>query len=107
MEMFFRWQADRYRREALALLEKSEPSMISPLLKRVAVTAWPRERTADLSGEAWLDFLDRSGGMTSFRNGPGAMMEAAVYDPSASADPAELRKLAAEWIRNHRRELVP
>lgn len=56
--------ADRYRREALAELDRLEATSgatdaraVAELLKRVALHAWPRATTASLSGAAWLDFL--------------------------------------------------
>lgn len=105
----FRWQADRYRREALAALAADDltAAAIPALLKRVAVTAWPRERTASLNGAQWLEFLDRSSGMDVFRKGPGAVLESVSYDDGSIADVDELKRLAGEWIRNHRRELAP
>lgn len=109
LKWFFQWQADRYRREALVLLgsEGMESLMIPALLKRVALTAWPRERTASLQGGEWLEFLDRSSGMDVFRNGPGAVLESIPYDENAAADPAELKRIAGEWIKSHRRDLAP
>ena len=61
--------ANRYRREALdelrmieTALAKGEVGMrairsIPPLLKRVALAAWPRADVAVLSGTAWWRFL--------------------------------------------------
>lgn len=56
--------ANRYRREALAELDRLEATSSAPdaraiavLIKRVALHAWPRATTASLSGAAWLDFL--------------------------------------------------
>lgn len=107
LRTFFRWQADRYRREALVLLDASDLVMISPLLKRVALAVWPRERIADLTGKAWLDFLDRSAGMEGFVNGRGSLVETIVFNPAAQADQGEMKRLAAVWIKRHRRELLP
>ncbi len=70
----WRWmkrrRADRYRREALAILSKLEkdigrhPGMdqavveaVPALLKRVALAAWPREEVAASSGQEWVTFL--------------------------------------------------
>lgn len=109
LKALFRWQANRYRREALALLhsDQMKPAMIPTLLKRVALTTWPREQTASLNGEEWLAFLDRSGGMDVFRNGPGAVLEKISYDTNCTADPTELKRLAGAWIKTHRRDFAP
>ncbi len=53
----------RYRREALAELARlsldpaAQLAAVPPLLKRCALVAWPRERTAALSGPAWTGFV--------------------------------------------------
>lgn len=60
--------ANRYRREALAELDRLEATsgtpdarVVAEILKRVALHAWPRAATASLSGAAWLDFLKQRG----------------------------------------------
>lgn len=59
-----RYVANRYRREALAELDRLEATFgaadaraVAELVKRVALHAWPRAATASLSGAAWLQFL--------------------------------------------------
>lgn len=61
-----RYVANRYRREALAELDRLDAAsdvpdirVVAELLKRVALHAWPRATTASLSGAAWLDFLKK------------------------------------------------
>ena len=46
-----RWIANRYRREAMRELVSANPEQLSELLKRTALSAWPREKVAALSGE--------------------------------------------------------
>ncbi|MGC7403154.1 DUF4381 domain-containing protein [Pandoraea pneumonica] len=77
-----RYRANRYRREALAQLRQwavtlgaSNPNAavggdtakraqalreIAALLKRVALSAWPREAVASLTGNDWASFLRAS-----------------------------------------------
>jgi hypothetical protein len=62
-------EANRYRAEALAELARIERTItqgpdpagalaaIPPLLKRVALAAWPRSRVASLAQTRWVDFL--------------------------------------------------
>jgi hypothetical protein len=78
---FFRlWQQNRYRREALAELARHEAALADPdsisamgeLLKRAALTAFPRDQVARLTGPAWFTFLDRTGRTTAFSAGSGA-----------------------------------
>ena len=66
-----RWQANAYRREALRELGEIEtaPERLPELLKRVALVAYPRAEVAELSGDAWLGFLDGTLGSTDFTSG--------------------------------------
>lgn len=98
------WQANRYRREALALLDEMGAGELSNLVKRVALAAWPREDVARLTGGKWLEFLDRSAGLDLFVAGPGAELEKAAFDPGADLDEAPLRSAVREWIVKHRKE---
>ncbi|MFC3612311.1 DUF4381 domain-containing protein [Lutimaribacter marinistellae] len=97
-----RWRANAYRRAALAELGAAgdDPAVIAAVLRRTALAAWPREEVASLTGEAWLRFLDRTGGKEGFAAGPGQAMEAAVYRGGTTAMP-ELTEMAARWIRQH------
>jgi hypothetical protein len=112
---FVRWQRNRYRREALAELARleadaSDPSKranalagLSVLLKRTALTAYGREAVASLTGQAWFEFLDGTGG-THFADGPGSALESAVYRANADYDGVKTDDLFAEvrrWIRGH------
>jgi hypothetical protein len=86
---FIRWQRNRYRREALAQLRSqtrllSDAKMRAPvlanlaeLLKRAALSAYPRSEVASLTGSAWLSFLDRQAGMRDFNSAQGALLEKA------------------------------
>lgn len=104
LKSFIRWQADRYRREALAKLHDTPLTGLSALVKRVALTVWPREQVADLTGPAWLSFLDRTGSMNLFVTGPGKSLERVAYDPAARTDEKALRRAVKEWIRKHERK---
>jgi hypothetical protein len=99
-----RWLANRYRREALRQLALLPPEQFSTLLKRTSLTAWPREKVASLTGEAWLDFLNASASDELFRDAPGNRIEEVALQRVvlSAQDQQELRKLAAEWIRRHR-----
>lgn len=102
------WQRNRYRREALHLLNDpaTHPAEWPALLKRTALAAWPRAEVADLTGSAWLEFLDRTGGGNRFSQGPGRTLESLAFDPKAGGDTAELKRLVADWIKTHRKEVA-
>lgn len=106
-----RWQANRYRREALAELKRlaapgSNPPAsalagMSQLLKRTALTAFPRSDVAALTGAEWFAFLDRTGD-TNFSRGLGAQLEQSVYLGNNSATDPALGDEIRRWIRRHR-----
>ena len=61
---------------------------------------FPRDQVAALTGEAWLRFLDESGGNGRFREGPGRILAAGPYQRSlpAEVDTAGLIVLVREWV---------
>ncbi|MFV0301459.1 MAG: DUF4381 domain-containing protein [Paracoccus sp. (in: a-proteobacteria)] len=104
----WRWsrhrRANAYRRAALHLLDGAggDPVRIAEILRRAALTAYPRGKVASLIGDEWLAFLDREAGGKGFSQGPGRIVATAPYRP-ADPNPA-LTRLAADWIRRHRGE---
>jgi hypothetical protein len=102
-------RANAYRRAALAELDALAPALeggdpgalaaLARLLRRTALAAFPRAEVATLTGDAWIGFLDRTGG--SFA----AHAEALTSGPFAPAPPAldapELVGAARAWIARH------
>jgi hypothetical protein len=103
----------RHRRNVLAALEelgegestesRGAPlaAAVSALLKRVALARFPRKEVASLTGNAWLAFLDRTGGGGGFVSGPGRVLAIAAYTPDAVVDGAALIDLAKDWVRRN------
>lgn len=121
LRAWIRHQADRYRREALAALAEHEASLTDParraaaiagiaeLLKRAALTAWPRREVASLQGDAWADFLNRTSSGKLISPRAVSLMEAVAADPRKAAplEAADLTRLtdaARQWLKWHRRE---
>jgi hypothetical protein len=113
------WLRNRYRHEALAELARLEPLLadasqralalasLAALLKRTAISAWPRERVASLTGTEWQAFLDCTGETGFFGNGGGTRLEVAAYDPRGvgkmnEGEVAEMIAHAKHWLRHHR-----
>lgn len=67
-------------------------------LKRVALQAYPRAEVAALSGERWLEFLDRAAGDASFSRGAGRIFGAPQYRPGAQFDADETLALCERWL---------
>ena len=99
-----RWRANAYRRQALRELQTVPPDQFSALIKRTALSVWPREKVASLSGEAWLTFLNRTAAGELFRDSPANRVEeVAIRAISLSGNDEQLLRTAtAEWIRRHR-----
>lgn len=102
-----RWRAYRranaYRGAALAAVAKAgdDPAKIAEILRRCALSAYPRQQVAGMVGTDWLRFLDQTGGGSAFSGGPGKVIASAPYRPGQPVD--GLSDLAATWIRRHRR----
>jgi len=120
LRALIRRQRNHYRREALAELQRLETvglqateygpqqqalARVSVLLKRTALTAYPRAEVAELTGSKWFAFLDEHGG-TRFSGGLGEALEQAAYHSARPAwESAQLTRLFSEtrqWIRQHR-----
>jgi hypothetical protein len=79
---------------------------LSRLLRRYALTAFPGEAAAALTGEDWLAFLDAHGGDGRFGAGPGRQLVEAPYRAAMDVATDELAELVRDWIR-YNREVCP
>jgi hypothetical protein len=114
-----RWRRQAYRRAGLRELRDIVARLgnapehaaalvdLAALLKRVAMVAYTREQVAALSGDAWLTFLDRTGGTAQFTRGPGAVLATVSSRPglAAALDATQIKALVTtvqDWLRRHR-----
>lgn len=108
------WRRNRYRRQALRELTRirkgetgAELRQVPELLKRAALSAWPRESVASLVGPDWHRFLDETGGTDCFQFRMGPMLDRLAYagdareTPPASESDAVLAA-ARDWLKQHR-----
>lgn len=98
-------RAQQYRRQALAELEGlDEAGAIPGLLKRAALSVFPRQEVAQLTGADWHRFLDRSAGRPLFEGETGLLLDRASYENGTlDADQGErLRTAAGAWLKEHR-----
>ena len=110
------WRGNRYRRQSLTELSliraKSSAAYMGrlpELLKRTALSVWPREEVASLSGRSWHRFLDQSAGMDLFCSGAGDTLDRLAYcgNSDHAATDQELGQVldAAEtWLNDHSRQ---
>ena len=72
---------------------------LSILMRRVAITRFPRSAVAGLTGQAWLEFLDQSGNTDQFTQGVGRMLTIAPYSANKQFDLDSLREICREWVK--------
>lgn len=102
---FRRRRRSSWRREALVelaqLQEQAVPvyqqlTLLSALLRRVAMSCFPRQDVASLTGQAWLGFLEQHGG--GFEAYAELLLEA-PYRPESDMDMNGLLLRAEMWIK--------
>ncbi len=106
------WYRNRYRREAAARLrqlaatgqQSAVVAELNRLLKLTALAAFSREQVASLSGEAWVDFLNRQCATPPFSDEQGRLLAVGAYQTGAVAAPAGQALIGAcrTWVREHR-----
>ena len=106
-----RYRRQRPLKELLAALERVETGTdpqvrlaavqeMSMLLRRFALLQFGRRRVAGLQGDAWLAFLDQTGGSrVRFSEGPGRLIASAPYAPAADIEVAPLREAIGTWAK--------
>jgi hypothetical protein len=105
--IYTRRRRNRWRAKALAELARLRDAAperllrdLSVLLRRVAISRFPRHDVAALTGEAWLAFLDRSlGDAKAFQSGAGRVLLSGPYASNAEVDTASLIVLCERWIK--------
>jgi hypothetical protein len=85
---------DRYACDFLA--------KVGVLLRRIALRRYPAEQVASLTGSAWLQFLDSTGGGGDFSRGVGRVLERGPYSPRVeTVHVAELLALVRRWTKQN------
>ena len=68
-------------------------------MRRLALAHFPRTQVAGLVGDAWLQFLDRTGGDNQFSAGPGRALIRAPYRRTEAFEIEALLNVAEAWIK--------
>lgn len=88
-------------RDDATLDDRQKLAALSVLFRRTAVSLFPRAETANLTGDAWLAFLQRPLKDTRFTEGAGRLLSDAPYRreaPDAGALQA-LFQLYEDWLK--------
>lgn len=128
MRFYSRWRSNAYRRVSLKELgrirsniqldQSDQPDQLGQpesslrelpeLVKRTALSVWPREKVASLTGSEWLFFLDQTGNTNLFTKGNGHLLAELGYIKkqklaNLSDDQiGSLLDITEKWIREHR-----
>lgn len=112
--LFIRFQKNKYRREAIKNLQflkrdisKNSPSLIiekiSSLLKLVSFKSYGREKTANLTGKQWSEFLCSRVKNKDNENDVFSLLELQYTTVNIKEDDLEkLIDVSCQWIRRHR-----
>ena len=105
------WYRNRYRKEAVARLAQlagtdSSGNLVAEvnrLLKLTALAAFSREQVASLSGEAWVDFLNRQCATPPFSAEQGQLLAVGAYTHQTLDRSSGQQLIAAclSWVRDH------
>ncbi len=108
------WWRDRYRREAARTLSRiletpaqpqNQLAAIAELLKATALFGRSRDTVAGLSGQQWLDWLDRQTEAHLFQGRSRELLTVQLYQANPAVSAEDVRALAqasAAWIHQHR-----
>lgn len=99
------WNLDKPRREALLKL-KQQPATLAELnllMKRLALSYYPRQQVASLNGQAWLVFLDSTSrkNQAAFSELQDAWQQA-LYSATPSDSAQQCIQLGEQWIKQLR-----
>lgn len=74
---------------------------LSMLIRRVAISVYPRSEVASLTGRQWLAFLDKSVTGAPFSDGCGQLLVEAPYRNRTPGDPeiSQLLSLCEDWLK--------
>lgn len=115
-----RWTENRYRRAALHQLQlliidindtdKRDDALrqLPVLLKRTALSVYPRSQLASLTGREWHDFLNSKVSRPSFTASTAGLLDTIAYSVGelSAVDPGsvdELMEACRHWLKHHHR----
>lgn len=106
-KLYWYWRKSRAKRAALkelASLRNQSSSAdifakLSQILRRLTIYYYAQDNMAGVYGEAWLNFLDRTGKTDAFSRGEGRILASAPYEKNQPADAQSLIQIVELWIK--------
>lgn len=94
-------------KENQTLQDVEKLSELSSLLRRVAISVYPRSNCASLTGVKWLEFLDDSFKEKTFNNEIGQVLITGLYqkNPPENLNLPELINLSENWLKAQTKRL--
>jgi hypothetical protein len=108
-------QRNHYRHLSLqellkAYQQQSSPAVylqqVSSILRRTAMSAYPKNFNSSIKGDEWLLWLDAHCPATadSFAHGTGRALLVGPYQKAPDVDVAALHQLCTHWVKHHRNQ---
>lgn len=95
-------QLDRLQRQYQAHNDsRAFAADLAILLRRAALSRFPRHQVAGLAGSDWLRFLDSTSDHQQFSQGIGKALADAPYQAHADCNVGDLYQLARTWLRRN------
>ncbi len=82
-----------------SLTEEQKLAELSALIRRVAISIFPREDVAGLTGKRWLEFLDETLGAPRFSDTGKVLTDARYRKGKSQVDIAALIGLCEDWLK--------
>lgn len=99
------YQANAYRRAALAELASLEKLEVLPvLIRRAALYAYPRADVASLIGRDWEKWLDQRCAGSHFSTQFAGLLSSLAYMPSSALQDKQIEQFKAQvahWLKHH------
>ncbi len=105
------WHKQQQKKQILSLLDALENktrdeadnirlAKLSELMKQLALARFPGKQVSSLSGKAWLEFLDETGGSGMFSHGAGQVLAQGPYMKTVEQQPEwnRLTTLIKQWV---------
>lgn len=111
-----RWQRNAMYRQAQSQLDKVQQEIeqhglssktivtLSKLARQIAISCYDRQTVAGISGQAWLEFLDKTGDTKAFTTGIGRTLRDAPYcNSQPPAEAKALPMLLKQWMHKQKK----